>query len=406
MLYQTHTLPNGLRIIHRLVASDISYSGLAVNTGTRDESQDEYGMAHFVEHMLFKGTTRRRAHHIANRMENVGGELNAYTTKEETFIYSAFLNTYFPRAIELLGDILFNSEFSENSIERERDVILDEINSYIDSPSELIFDDFENLVYKGHGLGHYILGTPDALMNFDTAKVKQFVTRQYNPSEIVFFFYGNTPFEKVLKHAEKYLSQKVSNGLMHNRTEPQKSEVRKEVISKDTSQTHVLLGCKTIDMFHEQRFALSMLNNILGGGSINSRLNTSLREKHGLVYNVESNTSLYTDTGLFSVYFACDPKYAAKCMKLIEREFARLRDVLLSSGQLVTAKRQLIGQFGISLENHENVALGMAKSYLHYKKHLSFNEILAHINSITSQQIQELASELLDYSQMSELRYI
>ncbi|NMB49258.1 MAG: insulinase family protein, partial [Bacteroidales bacterium] len=364
MKYRTHTLTNGLRIIYSLHLSEISYCGFVINAGTRDEMLDEYGMAHFVEHMLFKGTKRRKAHHIINRIENVGGEMNAYTTKEETFVYSAFPEEYFPRAVDLLGDMVFHSEFAGKQIERERDVVLDEINSYLDTPTDLIYDDFENLLFTGHDLGHYILGNPESLKTFDTQRLKSFVEREYNPASMVFFFLGKTPFSKVVKQVEKHLASVSANGILSKkRVEPTDSAIRKEMKCKGIMQTHVMMGRTTYDMHHPDRYALYLLNNVLGGNGMNSRLNVALREKNGLVYNVESNAEFYTDTGVFSLYFACNPQNVDRCVHLVEKELERLREEKLTPVQLATAKKQLKGQLMISAENHENVALSMAKDF-------------------------------------------
>ncbi|MDD4698446.1 MAG: pitrilysin family protein [Fermentimonas sp.] len=395
----SHKLDNGLRIIHRQFPSGISYCGIVVNTGTRDEYPAEFGMAHFVEHMLFKGTKRRKAHHIMNRMENVGGDLNAYTTKEETFIYATFLQEHFPRAVELLSDIIFNSEFSQNQINRERDVILDEIHSYDDSPADLIYDDFENIMFEGHDLGHYILGEPDTLNSFNTDSTRKFVNRQYHLDEMVFFSFGKTPFEKVVRQAEKHFNIK------HEAAENKRIEAKKriapiklnplsKVLQKNTTQSHVVIGWNTINMYHPQRYVLYLLNSILGGGSMNSRLNSSLREKHGLVYNVESNHTLYTDTGFLSIYYACDPKNRDKCKKLINKELKRLMEKELTPMQLSVAKRQLMGQLGIAAENNENSALSMAKNFLHYNSYTSLDVLFSKINDVTSTQIMKMANEI------------
>lgn len=393
--YFTHTLPNGLRIIHRPFPSQISYCGIAVNAGTRDENEDEHGMAHFVEHMLFKGTRKRKAHHIANRMENVGGEMNAYTTKEETFIYATFLEEYMARAVELLSDVVFHSEFSQTHIERERDVILDEINSYCDSPAELIYDDFENMIFSGHHIGHYILGNPASLETFDTEKVRRFVARQYHPSRMVFFSFGKTPFEKVVRLAEKYFSVHAGACSVNERISPVVIPPQKQVLPKNTAQSHVMMGCRTFDMRHPLRYSLYLLHNILGGGSMNSRLNTSLREKHGLVYNVESNATFYTDTGLFAIYFACDPKHTDRCLRLVQKEIHRLCSQPLSAMQLAFAKKQWKGQLGIASENNENTALSMAKTFLHFNTYRSFEEVFAHIDAVDSAHVQEVACEIV-----------
>lgn len=404
-MVQTYRLTNGLRIIHRPSLSEISCCGIVVNTGTRDEYPDEYGMAHFVEHMLFKGTTKRKAHHIANRMENVGGELNAYTTKEETFYYTASLSEYFPRAVELLSDILFQSEFAPSQIEREREVIFDEISSYQDAPSELIFDDFENMVFARHEIGHYILGEPESLHSFNRDSILRFVRRQYQPSEMVFFSTGKTAFDKVVRQIEKYFSFFPEQSHVKQRVAPAQFTPWSEKVNKNTSQSHVMLGYNTFDMHHPHKYALYMINNILGGGSMNSRLNVSLREKHGLVYNVESNVNFYTDTGLFAVYFGSDPKHRERCIRLIGKEIKRLKEEELTPMQLSLAKRQWKGQMSIAAENSETRALSMGKNYLHLDRYTSLDEIFTRIDAITSSQVREVANELFS-STPFELSYL
>ncbi|HOV35328.1 MAG TPA: pitrilysin family protein [Dysgonamonadaceae bacterium] len=404
MHYQSYTLSNGLRIIHQPFSSNISYCGIVVNAGSRDEYPDEIGLAHFVEHMLFKGTEHRRAYHIANRMESVGGEMNAYTTKEETYIYSTFLEPYFARAVELLSDVVFHSEFRQHEIERERDVVLDEINSYIDTPSEQIYDDFENLVFDGNELGHYILGTPKSVSSFDSETVKQFVNRQYRPDRMVFFSFGSTPFAKVARLVEKYFSQSFEALPFKERIKPTKNIPIRKIINKKSAQAHTIIGRQTIDMFDSRCYAFYLLNHILSGG-MSSRLNNSLREKNGLVYQVESNVTFYTDTGIFYIYFACDSKDIERCIDLIDKEFTRIHQRPITEKQLLLAKRQLKGQWGISSENHENVALAMAKSFLHFNDYLSFEEMLEKIDAVSSIEIQTLVDEFLDISEMSQLNY-
>ena len=390
----THTLENGLRVIHRQFPSEISYCGIAVNTGSRDEYDHEWGMAHFVEHMLFKGTKRRRAHHISNRMENVGGDLNAYTTKEETFIYSTFLKEYFPRAVELLSDIIFNSEFPQIQINREREVVLDEIDSYDDNPSELIYDDFENLMFSGHDIGHYILGEPHTLNSFNTDNFNSFVKRQYQTSELVFFSFGKTPFSKVLKLADKHFNIKQDLAEPKNRVRPLITTPVTRIIEKNTTQTHVVLGWNKYNMYHPDRYIVYLLNSILGGGSLNSRLSRSLREKNGLVYNIESNISLYSDTGFYSIYFACDPKNRDKCLRLINKELKTIMEKELTPMQLTVSKRQWKGQLGISAEMNENNALSMAKNYLHHKRFIDLEEVFSKVDAISAEQIKNVANEL------------
>jgi len=394
--YESLTLANGLRIIHKHIPTNVSYCGFFVNAGTRDEASDEYGMAHFVEHMLFKGTKKRRSHHIINRMETVGGELNAYTNKEETVIYSIFLEQHFERAIELLSDLTFHSEFPTYEIEKEIDVILDEINSYEDSPSELIFDEFENLIFKGSDLGHNILGEPSSLNTFDAVKARNFVSRYYTPSNIVFFSLGQTDFRKITRIAGKYLSDLPQNDLVTKRIAPSEIEVVKQRISKDTSQAHVIIGSKSYDLHNPKRKTLALLNNLLGGPGMNSRLNISLREKKGYVYNVESGLTSYSDTGILSIYFGTDKQNIEKCIKLTYAELKKLRDNKLSSLQLANAKKQLIGQIGVSADNHENLALSLGKSFTHYNHFDSINETIQKIESISSTDLLEVANEILD----------
>ena len=400
----THTLENGLRVIHRQFPSEISYCGVAINTGSRDEYDHEWGMAHFVEHMLFKGTKKRRAHHISNRMENVGGDLNAFTTKEETFIYSTFLKEYFPRAVELLGDIIFNSEFPQIQINREREVVLDEIDSYDDNPSELIYDDFENLIFSGHDIGHYILGELHTLNSFNSDNVNSFVKRQYQTSKMVFFSFGKTPFSKVLKLTEKYFNIKQEPVEAKNRVAPIITTPVTRIIDKNTTQTHVVLGWNKYNMYHPDRYVVYLLNSILGGGSLNSRLSRSLREKNGLVYNIESNITLYSDTGFYSIYFACDPKNKDKCLRLIKKELKSIMEKALTPMQLTVAKRQWKGQLGISAEMNENNALNMAKNYLHHKRFIDLEEVFSKVDAISAEQIKSVANELFS-SEPFELIY-
>lgn len=403
--YQTYTLPNGLRIVHKPIAGDVSYCGFVVNAGTRDENEDEHGMAHFVEHMLFKGTNKRRSHHIVNRMENVGGELNAYTNKEETVIYSVFLEQHFQRAIELLSDLTFNSEFPQAEINKEVDVIIDEIHSYEDNPSELIFDEFENIVFSGSSIGHNILGDKASLLGFDTARARSFVNRYYTPENVVFFSLGKTNFKKVIYLTEKYLASVNIPQTGVSRVSPDKIDAVVRQEKKDTAQAHVLIGGRSYSLHHPNRRVLSLMNNILGGPGMNSRLNISLREKKGYVYNVDSTTTAYSDTGIISIYFGCDKLNVDKCIALVMKELKRLKTQRMTSLQLSMAKKQLIGQIGVMSDNHENVALSLGKSFLHYNHFNSLEEIFNRINSISSDQIIEVANEIFDENNLFRLIY-
>lgn len=411
MNYETDTLPNGMRIIHATNNSPISYCGVLINSGTRDELDNESGIAHFTEHMLYKGTSKRRPHHIINRMEDVGGELNAFTSKEETGVYTVFFEEYLERSIELLADMIFNSQFSEKQLERERIVILDEINSYLDTPSALIYDDFEQVVYNNHDLGNPILGTPESLMQITSEAMRDYVQRQFRPDNMIFFSLGSTPFNKVLKKVKKHFEVFTSSATasevtpLKPRIAPPKNITKNIAVDKDTHQSHYILGRKTISMFHPDRVPLYLLNSILGGLGMNSRLNTSLREKNGLVYTVESTHSLYSDSGVFSVYFGCDPDNTKKCLSLIQKEFVKLKNTLLTPQQLSKAKKQLKGELGIASENKENMALDMAKCFLHFDRYITLEEIVEQIDHVTAEQIKNLANTLLKLDDFSSLHY-
>ncbi len=403
----TGELPNGLRIIHMPFPSEISYCGVVVNTGSRDEYDDEHGMAHFVEHLLFKGTKRRRAHHIINRMENVGGELNAYTTKEETFIYATFLTEYFDRAIELVSDVVCNSVFPENQVDKEREVILDEINSYEDVPSELIYDDFENMIFQNSDLGHYILGLPETISEFDTHKIKTFYKREYRPENMILFSFGKTPFNKVTKLSERFFKfDNPDKPYIKKRKQVVVNPCQSSEIIKNTTQSHVMTGGYSMNMDSEDRFALYLLNNILGGGNASSRLNNSLREKNGLVYHVESIVTTYTDMGLFAIYFATDHKNVERCLRLAKKQMELLCDKPLTASQLATAKRMYKGHMGIASENNEAVVLRMAKSFLHYNNYFPLGDLFNKIDTISAIKLQDIAIETFKHNNFMQLRYI
>lgn len=405
MNYNIHTLPNGLRIIHAPSLTKVAYCGFAVDAGTRDEKENEQGMAHFVEHLIFKGTQKRKAWHILNRMENVGGDLNAYTNKEETVVYSAFLTEHFSRALELLTDIVFHSTFPQHEINKEVEVIIDEIQSYEDTPSELIFDDFEDLIFKGHPLGRNILGNPAQLKSFTSRDALSFVSRYYKPTNMVLFVQANMDFKKVVKEAEKILADFPFAETNNLRTPPPIYIPTRIELDKDTHQAHVMIGSRGYNAYDNKRTALYFLNNMLGGPGMNSRLNVSLRERRGLVYNVESNLTSYTDTGAFCIYFGTDIDDVDTCMRLTYKELKKLRDNKLTTSQLMAAKKQLIGQIGVASDNFENNALDMGKTFLHYNKFESPESVFRRIESLTSEQLLEVANEMFDEDRLSTLIY-
>lgn len=406
MSHQTHTLPNGLRIIQASSPTGVAYCGYAVDAGTRDEQDDEQGMAHFVEHLIFKGTRKRKAWHILNRMERVGGDLNAYTNKEETVVYSTFLKEHFTRAAELLTDIVFGSTFPQAEIEKEVEVIIDEIQSYEDSPSELIFDDFEELIFPDHPLGRNILGRPNLLRNFHSEDALRFVERFYKPKNMVFFVLGDLDFKRIVRTLEK-LTADVPTGKTkeYHRVAPLPYQPKHLTLYKDTHQSHVMIGSRGYDAYDDRRTGLYLLNNILGGPGMNSRLNVSLRERRGLVYNVEANLTSYTDTGTFCIYFGCDPDDADLCTELVYKELKKMRDQRLTTTQLAAAQKQIIGQIGVAGDNFENVALDMGKCFLHYNIYEKKADVFRRINALTADELLEIANEKFAEDQLSVLMY-
>ena len=405
MIYHTHTLSNGLRIIHAPNQSAVAYCGFAIDAGTRDEAENEQGMAHFVEHLLFKGTQKRHAWHILNRMEHVGGDLNAHTNKEETVVYSAFLAEHFPRAVELLADIVFHSTFPQTEIDKEVEVIIDEIQSYEDSPCELIFDDFEELIFPHHPLGRNILGKPDLLHQFKSEDALRFTNRYYQPNNMIFFVQGNIEFKRVVKLVEKATADLSSNASTFERKRPEVYIPQTLTLHRDTHQAHVMIGSRGYDAHNEKRTALYLLNNILGGPGMNSRLNVSLRERSGLVYNVEANLTSYTDTGVFCIYFGTEHKDVDRCIRLVKKELKKLCDKPLSPIQLAAAKKQIIGQIGVARDHAENTALGMAKTFLHYHKMDDPQDIFQRIEALTAKELWEVSNEMFAEENLSSLIY-
>ena len=398
-------LSNGLRVIYSPVDSDVMYCGFAVKAGTRHELETESGMAHFVEHVIFKGTTRRKAWHILNRMESVGGDLNAYTNKEEMVVYSAFLSHDMPRAIELLVDIVFHSVFPQKEIDKETEVIIDEIQSYEDSPADLIFDDFESLVFQGHPLGRNILGNPERLKEYRTEDALAFTGRLYFPSNMIFFVQGKARMAQIVRLLERSMADVRQGDAVIDTSVPPLYVPQHWHLNKDTHQAHVMLGSRGYNAYDDKRTALYLLNNILGGPGMNSRLNVALRERRGLVYNVESNLTSYTDTGAFCIYFGSDPEDVDTCLKLVYKELKKLREVKMSSLQVHAAVKQLIGQIYVASDNFENNALSMAKVFLHYDKYESIEEVCRRIEQLTPEILLEVSNEMFADDYLSTLIY-
>ena len=406
--YNTHTLENGLRIIHRPSTSQVIYCGYQVAAGTRDERPGEEGMAHFCEHMTFKGTERRNALQIINGLEQLGGDLNAFTNKEDTTFYAAIQKEHIGKAVDLLTDIVFHSTYPQHEIDKEVEVICDEIESYNDSPAELIYDEFENLLFEGHPLGHNILGKAEQLRTYQTEDALRFVRRHYRPDNAIFFAYGDLDFGKLVKRMrnEQFLnapsedsahdSQKQSLSLI-----PHSSVNETRIIG--SHQAHVMLGTRGYDIHHPLRIPLYLLNNILGGPGMNARLNLSLRERNGLVYTVESTMVSYSDTGIWNIYFGCDPHDVNRCLRLVRRELDKVMGKPLSESQLRAAKRQLKGQIAIACDNREQFALDFGKGFLHYGWEKDVTSLFDNIDKVTADDILKVANELFAPERLTTL---
>jgi predicted Zn-dependent peptidase len=405
MEFETFTLSNGLRFVHKRVKSAVAYCGLTINAGTRDELEHEHGMAHFLEHVLFKGTKTRTSLKISTLLENRGGDLNAFTTKEETAVHAVALRGDVGKAFDIISDIVFNPTFPSAELEKEKDVVRDEINLYRDSPSELIFDEFEELLFPASSLGRSILGSAKSLRTFSQKSVHSFVNRCYTTDRMVFSSVGCFGVERVAKLAEKYFAHLPCTAAKGKREPIPSYKVFKKETKKSTYQAHCLLGNRTFGYAHDNRFALFLLVNILGGPSQNSRLSLALRETHGLAYGVEAASTLYSDCGAATIYFGTEKKAVEKCLSVVDEELEKLRSGKLTPAQLNQAKRQLLGQIAIGSESNEQTMLGMGKSLLAYGKIDTAKEVEEHIRSITAEQIQAVTCEVFNPKNLSSIIY-
>ena len=419
MKYNTYTLDNGLRIIHLPSDSKVVYCGYQINAGTRNEEPGEEGLAHFCEHVTFKGTERRKAWHILNCLESVGGDLNAYTNKEGTVYYSAILKEHIARAVDLLTDIVFHSVYPQAEIDKEVEVICDEIESYNDSPAELIYDEFENIIFKGSPLGHNILGTAEQVRSFKTEDALRFTRKLYRPDNAIFFAYGDIDFKKLVRLLKKsFLSEErrvksekfnspeaqAQFNIQHSTFNTQHSfEGQTIVMQKNTHQAHVMIGTRAYDVNDSRRMPLYLLNNMLGGPGMNAKLNLALREHNGLVYTVESTMVAYGDTGTWSIYFGCDEHDVKRCLRLVRKELDKFMQKPLSDAQLKAAKKQIKGQIGVACDNRENFALDFGKSFLHYGWEKNVDRLYEQVDAITAAQIQAVAQELFDKDRLTTL---
>ena len=445
MKYNTYTLDNGLRIIHLPSDSQVVYCGYQINAGTRNEEPGEEGLAHFCEHVTFKGTERRKAWHILNCLESVGGDLNAYTNKEGTVYYSAILKEHIARAVDLLSDIVFHSVYPQAEIDKEVEVICDEIESYNDSPAELIYDEFENILFKGSPLGHNILGTAEQVRAFKTEDALRFTRKLYRPDNAIFFAYGDIDFKKLVKLIQKALgkcpkgrelvcsadcksaetpteeriaeetptgetpTEEMEAGDANHKVQSSKFNVQSKVagqtivMQKNTHQAHVMIGTRAYDVNDDRRMPLYLLNNMLGGPGMNAKLNLALREHNGLVYTVESTMVAYGDTGTWNIYFGCDEHDVKRCLRLVRKELDKFMQKPLSDAQLKAAKKQIKGQIGVACDNRENFALDFGKSFLHYGWEKNVDRLYEQVDEITATQIQAVAQELFDKDRLTTL---
>lgn len=402
---RTYTFENGLRLMQIPSPTQVAYCGISIDAGTRDEEPGEEGMAHFCEHMMFKGTDKRRAWHIINRMEAVGGDLNAYTNKEETVVYAAFMKEHLERATELIFDIVFHSTFPQHEIDKECEVIVDEIESYNDTPADLIFDRFEDIIYEGNSLGHDILGTAENVRRFRTEDALQFVLRLYRPEKMVFFVLGDVEFEQVKKMVGKRLKDIKSIIPIEpiRLVSPIKRNAGIFTEERGTHQAHVMIGRASYGSEDDKRIALYFLNNILGGPGMNSRLNIALREHKGLVYTVESSLTNYTDTSTWAIYFGCDEEDVERCLRTVRQELDKLMNEPMTERQFTGALKQIKGQIGVACDNFENYALDMAKAYLHYNKVEGQKDTIEHLERLTPELLQEVAREVFDEQGLTTL---
>ena len=396
-------LPNGIKIIHRHRAGELSHLALMVNAGMRDEKENENGLAHFIEHMAFKGTKRRKAYHILSCLENVGGDLNAFTTKEETCIHASFLKEHINKAMDLFADVMFNSTFPENEMEKEKEVILDEINSYRDSPADEIYDEFENLLYKGHQLGRNILGTIDLVSSYTRNDIVKFQKQHYAPDRMVLACIGNISFEEFSKLAYKYFADYQGDAIPYERIPfvPNQTASRTEV--RNNHLTHVIMGGLAYHYNDSRKLKMILLNNILGGPAMNSRLNLNIREKYGFAYTIESQYNAYSDTGNYTVYIGVDPHSQERSVELVYKELNKLMTQKLGTLQLSNAKKQLIGQVALSNESGMNDLLGMVRAGF-YEEHIeTLPETIAKLEKITSSDLLEVANDVYDRNKVNLL---
>lgn len=401
--YQQHRFANGLRLVHRPQSGIVSHLAVMIHAGSRDESEQHYGVAHMIEHMLFKGTAKRKAYHIISRMENVGNDLNAYTTKEETCLHASFLPQYYGRTLELFSDVCFHSVFPENELAKEKEVVLDEIRSYEDSPADEILDDFENQIFAGHPLGHYILGTEESIAKLPRRALLDFIQKYYQPEHIVIASVGQISFDKLIKLIERHFVPTTAGKRDLQRQAPSKQQANTTIFEKDNSLCHGMIGNLAFPYVHPNRVAMTVLNHVLGGPMLNSRLNLNIREKYGFAYSIDSQYNAYSDTGWFGVNFGTSAAHLEKVLKLIHKELDRLRNEKLGILQLKSAKQQMAVQLALSLESGLTETLHIARSVLLEENVPSMTQLLNEVYAVNANDLLSLANEVFDPATLSTL---
>ena len=403
--YRVHTLYNGIRLIHKHTDSQVAHLGITIDVGSRDEERQENGMAHFIEHCIFKGTKKRSSSRILSRIDGVGGELNAYTTKEETAVFCTFLSKHYERATELLSDIIFNSVFPDKELDKEKSVIIEEINSYEDSPMELIYDEFESLVFGDTGLGRMILGTEKKVKSFSSSQVMDFIKKNWATNLIVISTVGDIKFEKWVRLIEKFFGYIPPRPINRQRKENYNYIPQHKELNRDTYQAHIMIGCPCYDYTSEKKVAFSLLNNVLGSSAMNSYLNMNVREKYGFTYLIESSYNAYSDNGIFQIYAGTDEQYIDKTLSLIKKGLQRFVDKRLTQSQIHKAKEQLKGQLSIQNDYNREEMLAIGKSLLNYNHVQSLEETFSDIDSISAEDILEVASEIFRIDNLSTIIY-
>ena len=400
---EVFTLSNGIRVVYLHAAAQVAHMGVTILAGSRFEKENEVGLAHFLEHCIFKGTKNRKAFHVLSRLDSVGGEINAYTTKEEICIYASFTKNHFRRASELLADITLNSSFPEKEIQKEKEIIIDEINSYLDSPSDKIFDDFESYLFKNHALGNNILGTKESVLSFTREDLLSFVDRFFTSGNMVISFVGDISRKQLEKNLENDFKACKTIDVQPVKNDFSDSTPFKIWTKESNYQVHSVIGGIAPNYLDEKRRTTNLLTNILGGPALNSRLNLSIREKYGYSYTVEAVYSPFVDTGYWAVYFGTDPKYIKKSIDLVYKELRKLREQKMGVLQLNSAKEQLKGHLALGLDSNSGLMLGLGKSLLLFNQIDTIPEIYKSIDKLTAENLLETANIYYDESNISEL---